>query len=232
MDLSKKIEYGPLYEAYEKKNKECKLCTLVKLREEKYVKSVLDGELLIKPDFRNELIRGSFCTRHLEKLSAIRDKLGLALLLESCLQKQVQGVSGGPKPGLKVWFYNALRHPQTDQGQTKNACSICSYLLTVDKENADKLLTLLIHDSAFRHLFNENYTLLCHRHYTDILSFRNHKKRTFGHAVRGVIKLQTEALEKVQRDLSWFIQKFNYSNREMPWYDAKDSLQRVIDYLK
>lgn len=223
MEYSRKIEFGPLYEAYEAHNQCCGLCIVRKAGEEKYLRSVLDGELLIRPEMRKTLIAGRFCANHLEKLFAVRDKLGLALLLSGYLKTQ-----STPKKalGIRAFILDRLR------GTDRNGCSICTHILNQDQETIEKLLILLQGDEKFCSLFQQNFFLLCHKHYSGILTAGQRVKGFAQTGVRPVVQLQTQALEKIQRDLKWFIQKFNYKNREAPWHDSRDSLKRVIEYLQ
>ena len=38
-------------------------------------------------------------------------------------------------------------------------------------------------------------------------------------------------LDTLREDVSWFCKKFDYRYEEEPWYNAKDSVQRAIEYL-
>lgn len=222
MEYSRKIEFGSLYEVYEVHQRCCGLCIISKSGEEKHLVSVLNGELLIRPDIREELISGQFCPKHLEQLYAVRDKLGLALLLSSYLEQHGSSKTLAGR-GL---ILNRLR------GVRRSECGICAYVKNNDRETTEKLLLLIGADQTFVRLFQENFFLLCHRHYSVILASAPKLKGPGREGIRQVVRLQRESLEKIQRDLKWFIQKFNYNNQEAPWYDSRDSLKRVIEYFK
>ena len=39
-------------------------------------------------------------------------------------------------------------------------------------------------------------------------------------------------LESLKEDVSWFCKKFDYRYDQEPWGDAKDAVERSIDFLK
>lgn len=47
-----------------------------------------------------------------------------------------------------------------------------------------------------------------------------------------VIPLQQKALSKLDDDLDWFIQKFDYRNANASWKDSQDAIERSITLLK
>ena len=47
-----------------------------------------------------------------------------------------------------------------------------------------------------------------------------------------VSRLMKENLARVQKDLDWFIDKFDYRNASAPWYNSKDAVSRSMQKLK
>ena len=46
-----------------------------------------------------------------------------------------------------------------------------------------------------------------------------------------VIPLTLENLNRIEEDLSWFIDKFDYRNKEASWKTSKDAIPRSIQKL-
>lgn len=46
-----------------------------------------------------------------------------------------------------------------------------------------------------------------------------------------IIPIQVENLERLDEELLWFTQKFDYRNQDKPWGDSKDALPRAIQKL-
>ena len=47
-----------------------------------------------------------------------------------------------------------------------------------------------------------------------------------------VCRLMRENLSRVQGDLDWFIDKFDYRNASAPWKNSKDAVSRTMQKLK
>ena len=46
------------------------------------------------------------------------------------------------------------------------------------------------------------------------------------------MKLMKENLARVQMDLDWFIEKFDYRNTSAPWKNSKDAVSRSMQKLQ
>lgn len=46
------------------------------------------------------------------------------------------------------------------------------------------------------------------------------------------LPLMTSNMERIYDDLSWFIEKYDYKNRDADWKDSKDAVQRGMQKLK
>ena len=46
-----------------------------------------------------------------------------------------------------------------------------------------------------------------------------------------VIRLQHN-LQRLEKELNWYTQKFDYRNQDAPWGDSKDALERTVNKLR
>ena len=44
--------------------------------------------------------------------------------------------------------------------------------------------------------------------------------------------MQVKNLERLQSEVEWFAQKFDYNNQDAPWGDSRDAVPRCIEKLK
>ena len=44
--------------------------------------------------------------------------------------------------------------------------------------------------------------------------------------------LMSDSLARLEEELSWFTQKFDYRNAQKPWGDSKDALERTVNKLR
>ena len=68
--------------------------------------------------------------------------------------------------------------------------------------------------SHFKMLIDEAKKRLSGDKYTDFL--------------KSVSEVQMKNLDKLQEDVDWFIQKFDYRFKDEPWKNSKDALPRAI----
>lgn len=47
-----------------------------------------------------------------------------------------------------------------------------------------------------------------------------------------VLPLMQENMERLYEDVSWFIEKYDYRNKDADWKDSKDAIQRGMQKLK
>ena len=45
-------------------------------------------------------------------------------------------------------------------------------------------------------------------------------------------RLETEAFERMQEDISWFIKKFDYRFAAEPWKNSRDAVERSVNKLR
>lgn len=46
--------------------------------------------------------------------------------------------------------------------------------------------------------------------------------------LEGILPLQRERMKRLEEDVDWFIQKFDYRFKDEPWKNAKDAIERGI----
>ena len=47
-----------------------------------------------------------------------------------------------------------------------------------------------------------------------------------------VLPLQLENMERMLEDISWFVDKYDYRNRDADWKNSKDAIQRGMQKMK
>ena len=49
--------------------------------------------------------------------------------------------------------------------------------------------------------------------------------------VKTLFTVQKRCLDRIEEDISWFVEKFKYENRDADWKDSKDAIPRTIQKL-
>ena len=56
--------------------------------------------------------------------------------------------------------------------------------------------------------------------------------KELGEFTATVARLQTENLDRMQEDISWFVKKFDYRYEKESWGTSKDAVERTVNKLR
>ena len=84
-------------------------------------------------------------------------------------------------------------------------------------------------DAEFREKFASSKGF-CTYHYGILYKTGQSKlsKEQYSEFINALNKVFFEGMERVNEDISWFIDKFDYRYKNEPWKNSKDSVQRGI----
>jgi len=201
----------PVWDAY-KAGGECPLCALRARNENAYADGFL-GDSVMDPDTRAQVNEKGFCNRHFAMMLPMKNRLGLALITHTYLKN----VIAGPASRIRARV---------------GRCILCERLGFTMRRYAYTLVHLWLNDGDFRRLFGESKGL-CLPDAVLVMEMaetavRGAKRKEFFAALA---KLQIENLSRVERELEWFTLKFDYQNRDKPWGESRDALERAIGKL-
>ena len=232
---------------------ECPVCLLEKRLEDEYINYFL-GPSLMEPDCRIDTNEKGFCRRHFEQLyNKQENRLGLGLMIDTHMQEQISRLKKAysPRnPGAKAKPGNALS--KLFQGKTSNplaandkvkmlqllkalecSCSICDKLNCTMERYLDVIYYLWSREEDFRRVF-ESKKGFCLKHFKQLLesSEKYLKAAEVEEFTEILVAMQMENLVRVQEEVNWFTEKFDYRNNDAPWGNSKDAVPRSIQKLK
>lgn len=229
----------PLTDAF-KSEDECPLCFIYRQLEQDAISFTL-GASYMEDDIREKTDTLGFCKEHYKKLYDYGNRLGLAFILQThyvALQKHLQSTLDHSSP-QHISLLNKLKKGPKVQSvttqklhDTLSSCYICSRI----EYNFDRYIKtffyLLSNNEEFKDLFLKSKGF-CLPHFTRLLEAAPYhlkeKDQTFFLAETQK-KLQ-ESLARIEEDLAWFIDKYDYRNSNAPWKNAKDAIPRGIQKL-
>ncbi len=220
------IDTIPVWDAY-KKDCECPLCELQSIQEQSYVESFL-GASVMEPDVRIEVNEKGFCAKHFAQMLAMKNRLGLTLMTHTHL-KQVLDEFQMPIP-QRGGFLKRKKNQKAREGET---CILCDRLRNTMNRYCYTALHLWRTDRAFRETFEKGKGH-CQPHHAMLCSMAAQEMsagdaQAFHAMISG---LQKENLARIERELWWFTQKFDYRNADKPWKESKDAPERAILKLR
>ncbi len=221
------IDTIPVWDAY-KKDSECPLCDLHVLQEQGYVESFL-GASVMEPDVRIEVNQKGFCAKHFAQMLAMKNRLGLALMTHTHLQ-QVLGAFEMPIP-QKGGFLKQKKSPPANQ--ESESCILCDRLNNTMDRYCYTVLHLWRTDAAFRQTLEKGKGH-CQPHHAMLCAMAAQEMGAGdANAFRTMLTAhQKENFARIERELWWFTQKFDYRNTDKPWGDSKDAPERAILKLR
>ena len=219
------IDTIPVWDAY-KQGSECPLCDLRAASEQAYLESFL-GASVMEPAVRIEVNQKGFCQRHFAQMLHMKNHLGLALMTHTHLKETM----GRLKPAAPM--KNHLPRGKKTVSEADGACILCDRLSHTMNRYLYTVLYLWERDADFKKAFTASKGL-CLPHYRSLAAmaaqeFSPAEARAF---LSSLEILQQENMARIEKELEWFTQKFDYRNSCKPWGNSKDAPERAIWKLR
>ena len=220
----------PVNEAFEAsaadKSCGCPFCALYNKLENDELELIL-GASMMEPDVRIRTNKTGFCRTHYDMMFVRKNRLGMALTLESHLdqlKKELRDTGLGGGTGSK---------PIKRIGELENTCYVCERIEFNFEHMIETAVLLWNTDPDFpAKLKAQPY--FCLPHYKKFLQYGQSKlpKKRVSEFAREVEAIEEKYLDELKDDISWFCKKFDYRYNEEPWYNSKDSVERSIKFLR
>ena len=237
--MKEHIDTLPVHEAFSAAD-ECPFCYLERQVEQKAIRYALGPSAsYMEPDVRAATDSQGFCRGHYKKLYDYGNSLGNALMMQTYyvglikeLEAQLDELELPAKKGLFSKKQDQ-EMPVLQWARKKNGtCFLCSKV-NYNMKRYYATYFHLIKDAQFREKA-EGTKGFCMHHFEKLLEaaqeyLANGQIEWFYTTVGRQMK---ENLARVQEDLDWFIEKFDYRNASAPWKNSKDAVSRSMQKLK
>ena len=245
MIMKQHLDTIPVWDAY-KKDCECPVCSIFKKNEEDFVDTYL-GASYMEPSRREETNEKGFCHKHFKMMFDQGNRLGLALMTDTYMQETIKKLKANAEQVKEAAQGEAKKNALMRIGR-KNAdiqgcaaavktmtqsCSLCDRLNSVMERYIYTLLYMWKHESDFREAFAASKGM-CLEHYAQTLSMAQEQLsgKELAEFVDVLTKLQIENLERVEKDLEWFTLKSDYRNKDKPWGNSQDAVERSVNKMR
>ena len=204
----------PVEEVFEPKEG-CPVCRMRNMLENRMAEYIT-GAAMMEPEVRKVTNEKGFCLRHYKMILSRKNRLSVALMLESHLKEMEKKIKS---PVAKA---------------ETSRCFVC--------DEVERNMTALISntlkkyesDMEFRRLFEKQETL-CLPHFYELCSAADKK---MGRRFRGEFKsaakeLTLRSIESLHGDVKHFCDMFDYRNNgeNADWGISRDSLERAVLFL-
>lgn len=225
--MEEKIYTIPVNGAFSDTENKCAFCKLREDLEKEEVDLIL-GPSLMEPDVRAVTNKKGFCRKHYLQMLSGKNKLGLALMLESHLEQVKKNVdlknfvlSKDPASGAKKYTEELL-----------GSCYICSRTEDKFQKMVETAVYLWGKSPEFREKAKSR-EMYCMEHFLQFLNTASIRmsKKDYCEFLKIIFDVQKKYIDKLSENVSWFCKKFDYRYNDEPWKDSKDSPEKTIEFL-
>lgn len=210
---------------------ECPVCAMRHQLERASIEYTL-GPSYMEDDVRMVTDRTGFCATHAKELYRQQNRLGLALIMKTHMDrtiKDVERLSKGVVIGGGL-FKKKSDAPVVEYLKKLDcSCFVCERVDNVFERYIATIFYLYEKESDFRQKLagckgfcNEHYALLYEQ------ASQQLSGKYFNEFIEMLNSVYLENLKRVRDDLEWFIDKFDYRNADAPWKNSQDALPRTL----
>jgi hypothetical protein len=203
----------------------CPVCLMRDMLESRTVAYIM-GDAMMEPDVRIETNKTGFCERHFAQMKNQKNRLSLALMLQTHLA-QLDGDYFKGKPYAK-------KDPRIEKiKHTLDDCFVCN---AVDRGMLRLTQTLceMSADPAGQKLIAEQEMIcLPHFQYLTDTAPRFLSKKNLDNFLSLITDLTKKQIELLYNDVSHFCSMYDYRNsgKDADWGNSRDSIERAIKFL-
>ncbi len=204
----------------------CPFCSLYNKLENDELDLIL-GASMMEPDVRIKTNEQGFCRTHYDMMFVRKNRLGMALTLESHINDLTKQIKGGglfAQPGAA-----AIKRI----GELESTCYVCKRIENNFVHMVETAVFLWDRDEAFREKLSAQ-PYFCLPHYRMMLEYGRDRlgKKRFPEFEKACASIVNAYIEELGEDVSWFCKKFDYRYDAEPWYNSKDAVERAMKFLR
>lgn len=211
---------------------ECPICQ-IRIELETNAIEYTMGPSYMEDDNRAMTDELGFCPTHIKALYEQKNRLGLALMLKTHTDKTIKDLKAlsENKPIASGGLFKKSSASSVGEYITRleGNCFICKRIDMTFGRYIDTVLHMWKKDDTFKEVFR-NSKGFCTYHYGVLYdagaTYLN--KEQCNQFLDDLNSTYFTNMERVNEDISWFIDKFDYRFKDEPWKNSKDALPRGI----
>lgn len=221
-------------------NSECPFCCISRDVEKDLLDFVLgSGSSYMEYDVRCQTDAEGFCAPHFKKMFEYGNTLGNAWILKTHymrINEQLNEEIKHFRPAKSSIFKKGENTPNSMVKWIRDKEKSC-YICKRFDETYDRYIATFFHmfktESDFMDRISQSKGF-CLSHFADICDnvdkyLSDKEKDVFYDAM---FKLMKENMQRLQEDVNWLVEKFDYKNKDADWKNSKDAVQRGMQKLK
>ncbi|MCR5742714.1 MAG: DUF6062 family protein [Lachnospiraceae bacterium] len=228
--MAEKIYAIPVNDAFEK-DCECPVCLMYRDIEADAISFTL-GPSYMDDRFRLQTDKLGFCKNHMQMLYDKENRLGLALMMKTHMEKTNREIEALAKNPLKGGLFKK-GSPVVDYVKNlQSTCFVCDRVKDLYDRYIYTILYLYKTDDKFREKYKKCKGF-CTGHFGRLLQDASGEMsgKMLDEFVKVTTDIYLENMRRVEDDVQWFINKFDYNYHDAPWKEAKTAVVRAMTKL-
>ncbi len=222
---------------------ECPFCFIERAVEQDAIDFVLgSGSSYMESDVREATDKAGFCREHFKKMFDYGNTLGNGWILKTHymqvnreMKEEFKKFTPSKSTLMGKFKKNTERvNPIGMWVQEKEkSCYICNRFADTYERYLDTFFHMYKTDGDFRRRIHESKGFCLH-HFGDLCEgaenrLSDKEKKEFSPAM---FDLMEKNMARLQEDVTWLVDKFDYRNKDADWKNSKDAIQRGMQKLK
>ena len=223
---------------------ECPFCYMERKTEEHMMDFVLGhGASYMEADIRDMTDREGFCRAHFKKMFDYGNSLGNAWILKTLYMRHLEEMDkefknfkpdSSGKSSRLFGKNKAGGNSIVDWiNKRESTCFICTSVENTFRAYMKTFFKMYKSDEEFRKQIADSkgfffvlFKVLCE----GADAMLSDKERTDFYQT--LLPLMRENVNRVYEDVAWFVEKYDYKNRDADWKNSKDAIQRGMQKLR
>jgi hypothetical protein len=212
----------PISEVFEPKDG-CPICRMNRILEGHLV-DYITGAAMMEPDVRMETNEEGFCPKHYRQMLTRKNRLSVALTLETHLKnmQEAEEFHGKAPNKLQLAWLN----------KAATGCFVCRKMLWAKERMMKTIFILWQKEPDFRKLYSEQPGF-CLEHTEELLRLGQKElgRKLYPQFAAATEEVFRRALDVVQEDVSGYCKMYDYRNAGGDWKNTKNAIERALNLL-
>lgn len=218
---------------------ECPCCYLERKLEQDTISFTL-GSSYMEDDIRGETDKTGFCRKHTKMMYDYGNYLGNAWILKTRMKYLRDHFRESVANGTKVtqpqksslFGWKKAAPAKESAGRGKESCYVCGKLNETYSRIMNTFVYLIKTEPEFLSLLKGSKGF-CLPHFYDVLeACREKLKPEEAEAVqKDLCDMMERELARIQEDIDWFVEKYDYRNQNADWKNSKDAVPRTMQKM-
>ena len=204
----------------------CPICRMRDMLEQRTVEYIM-GAAMMEPDVRIETNRAGFCHTHFQQMLKQKNRLSLALMLQTHLEEVDKQLFSRKK------LFESKNAKKAKLSEINSTCFVCEKV-NWGMERLMRTFFEMYSHRDFRDLLAEQ-EFICLPHYDLLQSLapvylQKDELKSF---LKLAGELTGKHIELLYKDVSHYCSMYDYRNsgKDADWGNSKDSIERAIKFL-